>query len=454
MTNTTTLRSADSLGPDPVPEETLAEYVDRRLVTNVMMVVPDLQGRLQGKIFNADVFLERMTGGAEFCGYVLATDVDMGALDGFDFAGWEQGFGDLRVRPDLDTVRLLPHRPLTALVFGTPLHDDGTPVEVAPRRVLKAQLQRIRELGYQVKVGIESEFVLYTDGPSGRTPAWSQNLDYSLQHPPAVQNFFRHLADELRQTDIVYEAIKTESAGGQTELTFAYTEALQACDDYALFRMLVRDVADGHGMIPVFMAAPETGVGSGLHLHLSLWSEHDEPAFVHHQGQETPPAMALATAGLISALPHMAPLYAPTVNSYKRYRPHSFAPTRFNWGFDHRGCAVRVTGHGQGAHLEVRLAGADANAYLALAAYTAAMAHGIEEKLTVRPACGGDAYQNRDSIPLYPDLAEALAYFEHSTVAQLLIGKDVVRHYASAAQAELDWHRRQVTDLERQRGIR
>ncbi|MBO4259653.1 glutamine synthetase, partial [Streptomyces griseorubiginosus] len=149
-----------------------------------------------------------------------------------------------------------------------------------------------------------------------------------------------------------------------------------------------------------------------------------------------------------------APLYAPTPNSYKRYRPYSFAPTRYNWGHDHRGCAIRISGHGPGTHLEVRLAGADANAYLALAAYTAAITHGIQERLTPRPACDGDAYQDQGSIPLYRDLAEALAYFANSTIAHLLLGKDVVRHYSQAARAELDWHRRHVTDLERQRGIR
>ncbi|MEU9396197.1 glutamine synthetase [Streptomyces sp. NPDC048324] len=179
-------------------------------------------------------------------------------------------------------------------------------------------------------------------------------------------------------------------------------------------------------MIPVFMAAPETGVGSGLHLHLhlSLWSEHDEPGFVHHCGEDLPPLMDHAVVGLLSALPHMAPLYAPTPNSYKLFQPHSFAPTRFNWGYDHRGCAVRVTGHGTGAHLEVRLSGAS----LALAACVAAMAHGIEDRLKGRSACDGDAYQEQGPVPLFADLAEALTYFEHSTIAQRVLGVEVVRH--------------------------
>ncbi|MET7694860.1 glutamine synthetase family protein [Streptomyces sp. NPDC005483] len=438
----------------PVTRETLQRLLKDRSVTDIMLAVPDLQGRLLGKTFNAPVFLERMTDGAEMCSYVLATDVDMTPLDGFDFTGWEQGFGDFLVTPDLDNVRMLPYRPGTALVFGTPVHDDGTPVEVAPRRMLEAQIERLHELGYVVKAGVESEFALYTDGPSGRTPVWGENLDYGLHYPPQVSDVFRHLADAMSDVGIVHEAIKTESAAGQTEVTFAYGEALKACDDYAVFRHLIRDIAGRRGMVPVFMAAPETGAGSGLHLHVSLWSERDEPGFAHHRGQELPPLMLRAVAGLLSALPHMAPLYAPTLNSYKRFQPHSFAPVRYNWGFDHRGCAIRVTGHGDGTHLEVRLAGADANAYVALAAYLAAMAHGIEEKVSLRPACDGDAYQDRASIPLYADLAEALQHFEHSTIAQCLLGKDVVRHYAHAARAELAWYRKHVSDLERLRGIR
>ncbi|MFG2794142.1 glutamine synthetase family protein [Streptomyces sp. NPDC048419] len=452
--NASTDHAAAPWPTGPVTRDGLQRLLKDRSVTDIMLAVPDLQGRLLGKTFNAVVFLERMTGGAEMCSYILATDIDMTPLDGFEVTGWDEGFGDFLVTPDLDHVRMLPHRPGTALIFGTPVHDDATPVAVAPRHMLATQLLRLRQLGYQVKAGVEAEFVLYTDGPLGREPAWSTNLDYALQHPPAVGDVFHALGEALSDAGIVHEAFKTEGAPGQCEVTFAYGDALAACDDYAVFKHLTHHIAGRYGMTPAFMAAPQTGVGSGLHLHLSLWNEHGDPAFVHHRGQQLPPAMERATAGLISALPHLAPLYAPTVNSYKRYRPHSFAPTRYNWGFDHRGCAVRITGHGAGARLEVRLAGTDANAYLALAAYTAAIAHGLDEALTLRPACDGDAYHDRDSIPLYPDLAEALTYFEHSTAAQFLLDKNVVQHYAHAARAELAWSRSQVTDVERQRGIR
>ncbi|MEU3978877.1 glutamine synthetase family protein [Streptomyces sp. NPDC026672] len=453
MTTQPPIRTEAPWPSGPVSRGVLNGLLKEGTLTEIMLAVPDMQGRLQGKIFNARVFLDRMTDGAEMCSYVLATDIDMTPLDGFDLTSWKQGYGDFVVRPDLDTARMLPHRPGTALVIGTPLQ-DGTPVPVAPRHMLQTQLDRLRELGHLVKVGVEAEFVLYTDTPSGRIPAWGENLDYGLQHAPLVTDFFRHLSDALSDAGIVHEAIKTEGAAGQAEVTFAYRDALGACDDYATFRHLVHDIAARHGMLPAFMAAPETGVGSGLHLHLSLWSENEDPEFAHDQGQTLPPLMERAIAGLLSALPHLAPLYAPVVNSYKRYQPRSFAPVRYNWGIDHRGCAVRVTGHGDSARLEARLAGADANAYLALTAYLAAIGYGIEVDLPVRPACDGDAYQDRYAMPFYSDLDEALQHFAHGILAESLLGKDVVRHYAAAAHAELSWHRRYVTDLERRRGMR
>jgi glutamine synthetase len=443
---------------EPLSREALSKLVAGRDVTEIVLAVPDIQGRLQGKLFNADVFLERLTGGVEMCAYLLATDIDMTPLDGFALAGWEQGFGDFLVQPDWNTTRMLPGRPGTALILGTPLRPGHTtqPLDVAPRQMLQTQLGCVRDLGYAVKVGVESEFVLYeqSDNHDGLRPAWDRNLDYALHHPPAAADFLHRLSATLHEAGIQYEAIKTEGAPGQVEVSFAYTDALAACDDYTLYRHFVTELAQRQGKKAGFMAAPETAVGSGLHLHLSLWTLDGEPAFTRHRQRNLSPLMEQAIAGLVPGLPHLAPLYAPTVNSYKRYRPHSFAPTRYTWGTDHRGCAIRVTGHGRGAHLEIRLAGADANAYLALTAYLAALTNGLDNTLAPPPPCTHDAYQDTQAIPVHPDLARAVHYFQDSTFANTLLGEDVVRHYARAAQAELDWHRTRVTDLERHRGIR
>ncbi|MFD3590853.1 hypothetical protein [Streptomyces sp. NPDC058683] len=163
--------------------------------------------------------------------------------------------------------------------------------------------------------------------------------------------------------------------------------------------------------------------------------------------------MERAIAGLLSAMPHLAPLYAATVNSYKRYAPHTSAPGRYAWAFDNRGCAIRVIGVGENAHVEVRLPGADANLYLAVAAACAAIIHGLQDHPDLSPPCVGDPYAVDDATPVPADLAEAVRGFDGNKIVLDASGENVVRHYVRAARAEIAWHRSQVTDVEREYGI-
>ncbi|RPF39385.1 glutamine synthetase family protein [Streptomyces sp. TLI_185] len=451
--------------PGPWPAGTvspavLREYVERGEITTVRFAVPDMQGRPKGKMLSAPVFVERMNSEGEMCAYVLATDINMTPLDGFDLTGWQQGYGDLGVKADPASMRLLPHQPGTALVIGEAFHHNGTPVEVAPRRMLRTQLERLVDIGYHVAVGTEVEFLLYQGSPQdaheagyqGLRLAWAHNLDYALQHPPEAADFFHHLHEALCHAGIPVEAIKTEGAAGQVEVTFVYGDVMAACDAYTAFRLIVQDIAERRGMTPVFMAAPSTGVGSGMHLHLSLWSAHGN-AFTYHRGEDLPPVMERAIAGLLSGMPHLAPLYAPTTNSYKRYAPHTFAPTRYTWGFDNRGCAIRITGVGENAHLEIRLPGADANLYLALTAACAAIIHGIQDHPDLPPPCEGDPYTATDAAPVPVDLSQALVGFDGHKIVHDVLGETVMRHYTRAAQAEIAWQRAHVTDVERARGL-
>ncbi|MEU6070565.1 glutamine synthetase family protein [Streptomyces sp. NPDC047082] len=426
--------------------------VEHEDITTVMVCVPDMMGRLKGKRLNAFTFLDRVskeTTVSEACAYILATNVDMDPLDDFNLTGWNQGFQDLGMVADLDTLRVLPYTPGLALVHCDAVQPDGTLLEIAPRRMLRTQLDRLEELGFQVRVGLESEFLLC----NGRQPVTQHNLDYALAHPPELSDFLRYVEAALPEAGVPVEATKTEGARGQLEITFPYGPALQACDNYTVYKQTVQHLARRQALTATFMSAPFTDVGSGLHLHLSLWRD-GAPAFAAASGEELPETMCHSIAGLLSGLPHLAPLYAPTPNSYKRYAtPHSFAPQYMNWGHDNRGCAVRVTGHGEGTHLEVRLPGADANPYLVVAASLAAIVHGLTEKLTPPAPCRIDAYTDRQAIPVARDLDQAVALFADSTFAESAFGAGVVRHYAIAAQAELAEHRRQVTDVERDRGF-
>nr|QIY76518.1 glutamine synthetase [Streptomyces sp. RLB1-33] len=336
-------------------------------ITTVMLAVPDMMGRLKGKRLSASVFLDRMLSKSEACAYILATDVDMTPLKGFDLTGWNDGYGDLSVIPSQDTIRVLPYLPGAALIHADVADEAGELLEIAPRHMLRTQLDKLAALGLEVRVGLESEFVLYQGSPlqahaaryRALQPVAFHNLDYALDHPPALTDFFQHLEDALHGAGTPVESVKTEGAPGQLEITFPYGPAMTACDAYTVYKHAVRHIAQRRGMTPTFMAAPQTGVGSGLHIHLSLLDVADyRNAFATRPNEEElPETMQRAIAGLISAMPYLAPLYAPHANSYKRYNPHSFAPTRFTWGYDNRSCAIRVTGHGTGRHLEVRLPG-------------------------------------------------------------------------------------------------
>lgn len=444
-----------------VPLADLRNMVKAGTIDTVLLALPDLQGRLKGKRYDAGHFLRRVAHhGAEVCAYTLATDVEMSPANGFALASWDTGYQDLTVRPDLATVRVVPWMPRTAVVLGHAVHDCGTPFSVAPRQILHQQLTRLARYGLHAKVGIETEFVLYRGtyaeaeeaGYRAMRPVTTQNLDYALDHDPVSDRFFRRLQRALAGADLPIEAIKTEAGPGQVEVTFPFGGALAACDQHLLFKHAVRTLSARAGLAPTFMAAPETGRANGMHIHVSLWSNGTSQLHDPDNDDELSPTGRHAIAGLLDGLPELAPFYAPNVNSYKRFVPGSFAPTTASWGRDNRTCAIRVVGRGEGLHLEIRVPGADANPYLALSAVLAAIDHGLEHKFPLRSAETGNAYRSGGSL-VPPTLVSALAAFYNSTLAQSAFGIEVVEHYAHLAHLELDHHERLVTDTERQRWL-
>ncbi|MFF0136486.1 glutamine synthetase family protein [Streptomyces sp. NPDC005227] len=439
----------------------LRNLVKAGAIDTVLLAVPDLQGRLKGKRYDANHFLRRVAHqGAEVCAYILATDPEMSPADGFALTSWETGYQDLSVQPALATLRVVPWLPRTVVVLGDAVHDDGTPIEIAPRQILHQQMTRLSRHGLHPKAGIETEFVLYKGtyadadraGYQGLRPLTTGNLDYALDHDPVSDRFFRRLQRALAGAGMPVEAIKTEAGPGQVEVTFPYGGALTACDRHLLFKHAVRTLGSRAGLAPTFMAAPETGRANGLHLHVSLWSKAisqlNEPGSEHELSRTGQHAIA----GLLDGLPELALFYAPSVNSYKRFTPGSFAPTTFTWGHDNRTCAVRVVGRGEGLHLEIRVPGADANPYLALSAVLAAIDHGLEQRLALGPEETGNAYR-AGGPPVPSTLGQALTAFQNSALAREAFGAEAVEHYARLARLELDHDQRLVTDAERQRWL-
>ncbi|WP_326724679.1 glutamine synthetase family protein [Streptomyces sp. NBC_00243] len=438
----------------------LAELVQGGEIRTVMVAVPDLLGRLKGKRIDALHFLSQLPAGPEMCAYVLATDAHMTPLPGFDLTGWHTGYGDLRLIPDMTAIRRLSYLTGTVVVHADAAHADCRPVDVAPRWMLRSQLKTLEDLGMEVRVGIESEFMLYEgSGEENRrrgyrslTPVSPHNLDYALDHPPALAEFFHDLQDTLYLADSPVEAVKTEGAPGQIEVSWPYGDPIRACDTYTVHQHAVRHLAAVRRLTPTFMAAPDTGIGSGLHLNVSLWRDGDA-AFTMDAGAELPDLLRQSVAGLMSALPHLAPLYAPTPNSYRRYAAHSFAPTNYTWGVDNRTCAVRIAGHHESTRLEIRLPGADANVYLALAAVLAGIVHGITREPKLPAPTTGDAYDILDAPPVPRGLDEALASFHGHSIPESAFGTSVVQHYSHVAETEIEEVRHQVTDVDRERGF-
>jgi glutamine synthetase len=439
--------------------ETLRGLVEGEAVKTVLLAVPDMQGRLTGKRFDAGHFMDHVVPrGSDMCAYILATDVDMRPLDGFALASADTGWGDMSVLPDPGAVYQLVWMKRTALVFADALADDGQSVSVAPRRILQHQLGRLAARGITARVGLETEFVLsHADtgntGRAGAQPVTTRNLDYALDHPPVLTRYFDDLQECLASMGRPVEAIKTEGACGQVEVTFPYGDPLRAADIHLLFKHAARTLAEQAGLVANFMAAPQTGVGSGCHVHFSLLDRDGVPLFAETDGR-IPDKALQAVAGLLDVLPHLAPLYAPTPNSYKRFVPGTFAPTTFTWGRDNRTCAIRVVGHGDGLHLENRLPGADTNPYLAIAAVIAAVLAGLDHKLDSPPPYVGNAFHDVTALPVHGSLEEALAALRDCPLpAKDLLTPEIAEHYTTAARHELDLHRTTVTDLDLRRGL-
>jgi glutamine synthetase len=425
------------------PDE-LREEADRGRITTVELALVDIQGRQQGKRHHVRHFLDRVVpDGADVCAYVLATDVDMLPPTDFELVSWNTGIGDLQVRADLTTIRTAPWDAGTVVVQADAFLDDR-PVEESPRRVLRRALERLAARRLHVKSGIETEFTLYRGSHRhleethyrGLRPVSGRNRDFALDLDPATSRYLRLIQDDLAYAGLPVEAAKSEAAPGQVEITFPYGDALEACDAHAVFKRTARHAGHRTRLAPTFMAAPQEGSASGLHLHLSLWDDNGGPAFASATGGLSPLGEQ-AVAGLLAVLPGLTPMWAPTANSYRRYMPETGAPTSFTWGHDNRTCAVRVVGRSV-PHLEVRLPGADANPYLAMAAAVTAIEYGIEHALKAPPPCTGNAYEEHTAPRVHQSLAAALDAFRSGVLPGELFGPAVAGHYAKVFQLELD----------------
>jgi glutamine synthetase len=474
---------ADSSGP-----LTLAE-LDRRVgdgtVDTVLVVFTDMQGRLQGKRVHARYFLDEqlLKHGTEGCNYLLAVDVDMNTVDGYAMSSWDTGYGDFVLKPDPVTLRPAPWLRNTVMVQCDLRSIHGHDVVQSPRQVLKRQVERAAAMGFVALAGTELEFIVFDNsyedawdrGYRDLTPSNRYNVDYSVLGTTRVEPLLQDIRNMMFRAGLVPESAKGECNLGQHEIAFKYADVVTTADRHAVYKTAAKEIAATHGKALTFMAKLNEREGNSCHIHMSLRRRADDaPVFADPTGDYGHSALFNAfIAGVLAYLPDFTLLYAPNVNSYKRFQPGSFAPTTLAWGLDNRTCALRVVGHGKGLRVENRVPGGDVNPYLALAAMLGSGLTGIEQGLTPGLPLRGNGYTS-GKTHVVSTLREARDGFAQSQIARLILGisprdpaltdeehaalelrtgDQTVDHYTHAADVELAAFDAAVTDWERVRGF-
>jgi glutamine synthetase len=432
-------------------------------IDTVLCMFTDLQGRFMGKRVLPHFFLEEVLGeeGLHACLYLLAIDMEMEPLPGYQYASWETGYGDFRMIPDLSTLRWVPWLEKTAMVICDIADEEtGEPVEVAPRQILKRQVERAAEAGYVVKTGSELEFYLFKDSYEAlaeRTyryarPSSSYIMDYHMLQTTKDEWIVRQIRNGMVGAGIPVEFSKGEFGKGQQEINITYSDALSNADHHVIYKNGVKEICAANGVAATFMAKwTMAEAGSSCHLHSSVWNAEGTQSLMWDE--EAPHHMSTTyrhyMGGLMSTAREMAWMYAPFVNSYKRYQLGSWAPTAIVWSRDNRTCGFRTVGHRTGARVENRIPGADANPYLAFAATIASGLHGIQNTIEPPEEFHGNAYEAKD-VPRVPTaLHEAIDAFEGSEVARKAFGDFVFEHLLNTArQEQVIFDNTAVTDWE------
>ena len=446
--------------------KTLEELTDAGEIDTVLCMFTDLQGRFMGKRVLPHFFLEEVLGdeGLHACLYLLAIDMEMEPLPGYRYASWETGYGDFKMVPDLSTLRLVPWIDKTAMVICD-VHDEETnePVEVAPRQILKRQVERAAAEGYRIKAGSELEFYMFKDSFDEAAKkryrelqtSSSYIMDYHMLQTTKDEWLIRQMRNDLAGAGIPIEFSKGEFGKGQHEINFTYRDALQTADNHAIFKHGAKEIAALAGAAVTFMAKwTMAEAGSSCHLHSSVWNAEGNESMMwddndpHHMSD----TFRHYLGGLMSTAREMAWMFAPFVNSYKRYQLGSWAPTAVVWSHDNRTCGFRVVGEHKGNRVESRLPGADMNPYLGVAATIAGGLHGIKNKIEAPEMFEGNGYEAKD-VPRVPSaLHEAIGELERSEVAREAFGDFVFEHMVNTArQEQVIFDNQTVTDWELER---
>jgi glutamine synthetase len=438
----------------------LGKEAEEGTIDTVVTAFTDMQGRLFGKRIEVEYFLEEAAShGVEGCNYLLALDMEMEPVPGYEMANWEKGYGDFGIAPDMSTLRRIPWLDRTALVLADVVNHDGSPVEASPRQILIAQYERAAEMGFAPYAASELEFYLYKESYSeawekdfrNLTPTIPYILDYHILATTMDEAYLGPIRRGMQGAGIPVEFSKGEAWYGQHEVNFRYADTVTASDRHTIYKNGVKEIAFLNDISASFMAKPsEKDIGSSCHLHQSLVDSDGKPVFVDGDGEETD-TFRHFLGGMRNHVRELALFIAPSVNSYKRYAAESWAPTSVSWGRDNRTCGFRIVGHGASRRVECRIPGADANPYLAFAALLAAGLDGIENETDPGPELKGNAYEAAEAEPFPSALREAKELWEGSDFVKSAFGDEVQKHYSNYARYEQQEFDQVVTDYEKRR---
>ena len=427
-------------------------------IDTVVVAMTDMQGRLTGKRIHGQYFLDEVVKhGTEGCNYLLAVDVDMNTVDGYEMSSWERGYSDFALVPDLNTLRLIPWQPGAALILADVAWLDHTDVVASPRQILRKQVAELEKAGMVAMCGTELEFVVYKDtyeeawnkGYKNLIPVNQYNVDYSILGGSRIEPLLREIRLGMSAAGMTVESVKGECNLGQHEIAFKYSDALSNCDNHVIYKNGAKEIASQQGYALSFMAKPNEKEGNSSHIHLSFRGLNGELVMADESDKENGLSEVgkQFIAGQIAHLRELSIFFAPNINSYKRYVPGSFAPTAVRWGRDNRTCALRLVGHGAGLRLENRVPGGDVNPYLAVSGIIAAGLDGIKKKMVLEPAFKGNAYDS-DSARVPATMPEALTLWEESAWVKEVFGAEVQSHYANMAKVEIAAYSKAITDWE------
>lgn len=452
--------------PGNLTIEELRKAADAGEIDTVIMAQTDMQGRLMGKRFHVQHFLDAGVEETHSCNYLLTVDMDMEPVPGYESASWAQGYGDYTMKPDLSTLRRVPWMEGTALVLCDVLdHHTHEEVPVSPRAILKRQLARLEAMGYSAMVASELEFFMFREsfeeahdkGYRDLTLISPYNEDYHIFQTAKEEDVMRAIRNGLYGAGIPVENSKGEAWAGQEEINVRYDDALATADYHVITKNACKEIAWKQDRAVTFMAKWDyTAAGSSCHIHQSLWSKDGKtPAFFDKSGEYgMSQTMRHYLAGLLKHASEFTYFLAPNINSYKRFQAGTFAPTKAIWSMDNRTAGYRICGEGTKAvRIECRVGGSDLNPYLAFAALIAAGIAGIEQKLELEDEFKGDAYAAKRAREIPRTLRDAAQALKRSKMLREALGEDVVQHYVHAAEWEQVEYDSRVTDWEIFRGF-